>query len=174
MSFFILIIFNESWVLSSVVFIPCLIFYMQKTGKDLLGSETSELVMRCIFISLIYSIVAYKIEVLTKQSFLGRESSEKAFHRWMKIFETFPEGIALIRNDYILYSNRALKHILNCGTERSVEEDPLYELLKNDLKISCVQQWVKSKADLKKLGLSEPKQISIWSFLMGNEKGAIF
>ena len=92
----------------------------------------------------------------------------------MKIFETFPEGIALIRNDYILYSNRALKHILNCGTERSVEDDPLYEMLKNDLKISCVQQWVKSKADLKKLGLSEPKQISIWSFLMGNEKGAIF
>ena len=112
---------------------------MQKTGKDLLGSETQELVMRCIFISLIYTIVAYKIEVLTKQSFLGRESSEKAFHRWMKIFETFPEGIALIRNDYILYSNRALKHILNCGTERSVEDDPIYELLKNDLKISCVQ-----------------------------------
>lgn len=139
LSFFILIIFNESWVVSSLTFIPCLIFYMQKTGRDLLGSEPSELVMRCIFISLIYTIVAYKIEVLTKQSFLGRESSEKAFHRWMKIFETFPEGIALIRNDYILYSNRALKHILNCGTERSVEDDPLYELLKNDLKISCVQ-----------------------------------
>jgi hypothetical protein len=139
LSFFILIIFNESWLLSSIVFIPCLVFYMQKTGKDLLGSEPQELIMRCIFISLIYTIVAYKIEVLTKQSFLGRESSEKAFHRWMKIFETFPEGIALIRNDYILYSNRALKHILNCGTERSVEDDPLYELLKNDLKISCVQ-----------------------------------
>ena len=136
--FFILIIFNEAWLVSTGVFAPCLTFYMQKTGRDLLGSEKEELVMRCIFVVLLYTICAYKIEVLTKQSFLGRESAEKAFHRWMKIFETFPEGIALVRNDYILYANRAIKHILNCGTERTVEDDPLYELLKNDLKISCV------------------------------------
>jgi len=50
-------------------------------------------------------IVAYRTETLSKQSFMGRESSEKAFHRWMKIFETFPEGIALIRNNYVLYAN---------------------------------------------------------------------
>jgi len=57
----------------------------------------------------------------------------------MKIFETFPEGIALVRYDYILYANRAIKNILNCGNDRDVEDDPLYELLKNDLKVSCVQ-----------------------------------
>ena len=79
---------------------------------------------------MLYGIVAYRIEMLTKQSFLGRESSEKAFHRWMKIFETFPEGIALIRHNYILYANRSLKYILNVGVNRSNKMDPLYELLR--------------------------------------------
>jgi hypothetical protein len=83
---------------------------------------------------MLYGIVAYRIEMLTKQSFLGRESSEKAFHRWMKIFETFPEGIALIRHNYILYANRSLKYILNVGINVSNEEDPLYEQLKVELK----------------------------------------
>jgi hypothetical protein len=69
---------------------------------------------------------------------MGRESSEKAFHRWMKIFETFPEGIALIRNNYVLYANRSLKFILNVGVSRSNEEDPLYELLRTDLKTTNV------------------------------------
>jgi hypothetical protein len=106
---------------------------------------------------------------------MGRESSEKAFHRWMKIFETFPEGIALIRNNYILYANRALKYILNIGINRiNSEEDPLYELLKVDLKQTNVQQWVKSQTELKRMGLSAPKQMSVWHFLMHNEKGAIF
>jgi len=43
-------------------------------------------------------VVAYKIELLNKQAFLGKESSEKTFYRWLRIFETFPEGLALIRN----------------------------------------------------------------------------
>jgi len=101
---------------------------------------------------------------------MGRESSEKAFHRWMKIFETFPEGIALVRNNYILYANRALKYILNVGVDRNSNDDPLYELLKDDLKISIVQQWVKNKKEHK----SDVKELSVWNFLINNEKGAIF
>ena len=174
-SFFIVVIFNEMWLVSTIVFAPMLSFYMYRTGYDLLGSEMSELVMRCIFCVLIYAIIAYRVEILTKQSFMGRESSEKAFHRWMKIFETFPEGIALIRNNYILYANRALKYILNIGINRvNGEDDPLYELLKNDLKSAVVQQWFKSQADMKRMGLTQPKQMSVWHFLMHNEKGAIF
>ena len=138
MSYFIVVIFNESWVISTAVYAPCLSYYMYKTGKDLLGSELPELIIRCCFCVLIYAIIAYRVEVLQKQSFMGRESSEKAFHRWMKIFETFPEGIALIRNNYILYANRALKHILNAGLDRTNEEDPILELLKGDLKTSVV------------------------------------
>ena len=105
---------------------------------------------------------------------MGRESSEKAFHRWMKIFETFPEGIALVRNNYILYANRAVKFILNAGMDRSSDQDPLYELMKGDLKVTVVQHWVKNPALLKKQGLEPNKQMSVWSFLMNNERGAIF
>jgi len=100
---------------------------------------------------------------------MGRETSEKAFHRWMKIFETFPEGIALIRNNYILCGNKALQYILNVGVDRTPEDDPLYNLLKVDLKNAVVKQWVKTPA-----ANEQPKQMSIWQFLMNNEKGAIF
>lgn len=112
---------------------------MQKTGFDLLGAEQEELIMRVFFCVAIYAIIAYRVEILTKQSFMGRETSEKAFHRWMKIFETFPEGIALIRNNYILCGNKALQYILNVGMNRQNDEDPLYNLLKVDLKNSVVK-----------------------------------
>jgi len=130
--------------------------------------------LRCVFCVLIYAIVAYKVEVLTKQSFMGRESQEKAFHRWMKIFETFPEGIALVRNNYIMYSNRACKHILDVGLNRQIEEDPLLEMLRDDLRRTNVREWVKNPAMLKKQGLDAPRQMSIWQFMMQNERGAIF
>ena len=130
MAFFYLINFNENWLFSSIVFGSCVIFQMYKTGFDLLGNEYVPLGLWYFFCVSIYTILAYRTEVLSKQSFLGKESSEKAFHRWMKIFETFPEGIALIRNNYILYANRSLKYILNVGINRSNKEDPLYELLR--------------------------------------------
>lgn len=152
LAYFILVVFNERWLVSTVFFAPSLTWYMYQTGMDLLGAEWQELIMRSVFCTLIYAIVAYRVEILTKQSFMGRESSEKAFHRWMKIFETFPEGIALIRGGYVLYANKALKFILNIGIERSYEDDPIYELLRTDLKNSVVEQWVKNQADLKKMG----------------------
>jgi hypothetical protein len=148
---------------------------MYVTGYDLLGAEVTELSMRCIFVTLIYGIIAYKFETLTKMSFMGREAQDKAFHRWMKIFETFPEGITLVRNNYILYANRALHYTLNVGIHRTEpEDDPLYELLKNDLRHTFVQQWVRSKSELKRQGLTKPKRMSVWEFLVNNEKGAIF
>ena len=105
---------------------------------------------------------------------MGRESPEKAFHRWMKIFETFPEGIALVRGGYLLYANRALKYILNVGLERAADADPSYELLRSDLKIAVVEQWIKSAAQMKRMGLKRPRQMSIWHFLMSDERGTIF
>lgn len=173
-AYFVLVVFNERWLISTMAFAPGLTLYMYKTGIDLLGEEWQELIMRCVFCTLIYALIAYKVESLAKQSFMGRESSEKAFHRWMKIFETFPEGIALIRGGYVLYANKALKFILNIGIERTYEDDPIYELLKGDLKNSVVEQWVKSQSDLKKMGQDKPKVMSVWQFLINNEKGAIF
>jgi len=63
---FILVIFNESWIVSTIVYAPFLTIYMLKTGYDLLGTEPEELAMRCIFCVLIYAIIAYRVEILTK------------------------------------------------------------------------------------------------------------
>lgn len=173
--FFILVVFNESWIVSTICFIPLLAYYMSKTGYDLLQGESAELGLRIFFCSVVYAVIGYRVEVLSKQSFMGRETSEKAFHRWMKIFETFPEGIALIRNNYILCGNKALQYILNVGINRTAEEDPFYNLLKEDMKTAIVRQWIKSPSDLKKNPESEQgKEMSIWEFLINNEKGAIF
>lgn len=70
-SFFILIIFNEQWFLSCIVYAPMVCYYMYKTGLDMAGSEPNELIIRCIYCVFLYSICAYKIETLNKQSFLG-------------------------------------------------------------------------------------------------------
>ena len=65
----------------------------------MVGTDTNtELIVRSMFCILIYGIVAYRVEQLNKQAFLGMETADKAFYRWLKIFETFPEGLALIRN----------------------------------------------------------------------------
>jgi hypothetical protein len=56
----------------------------------------------------------------------GKDAGDKAFNRWLKIFETFPEGIALIRSNYILYANSSLKQLLELET---LEDDPFNEVL---------------------------------------------
>lgn len=74
-TFFILVIFNESWMLSTVVYAPLLAYYMKKTGDDMIvdiaGDELNELIIRCAFCIFLYAIVAYKVEALNKQAFLG-------------------------------------------------------------------------------------------------------
>jgi len=78
---------------------------MYKTGYDILGQEMTEVLIRVVFCTILYAIITYRVEALTKQSFIGRETSEKAFHRWMKIFETFHEGTVLVRDKFILGAN---------------------------------------------------------------------
>ena len=72
-SLFILVMFNESWLLSTVVYAPLLAYYMYKTGDDLNNgeSEMNELIIRCVFCVFLYLIIAYKVEMLNKQAFLG-------------------------------------------------------------------------------------------------------
>ena len=41
----------------------------------------TELIVRRLFCIFIYGIVAYRIEQLNKQAFLGRETVDKAFYR---------------------------------------------------------------------------------------------
>ena len=50
-------------------------------------------------------------------SFLGRESYEKSFNRWLKVFDTFPEGMAIVKDDgSIMYSNNSLAELLEYKT----------------------------------------------------------
>ena len=65
-SFFILIIFNESWLLSTLVYSPLVSYYMYKTGIDMVGNEINELIIRCIYCIFLYVICAYRVEVLNK------------------------------------------------------------------------------------------------------------
>ena len=67
-SLFILVMFNESWLLSTVVYAPLLAYYMYKTGDDMTNgeSEMNELIIRCVFCVFLYLIIAYKVEMLNK------------------------------------------------------------------------------------------------------------
>jgi hypothetical protein len=98
-SYFLLVIFTETWLISTGVYSPMLVYFLWKTGQNMTGTDTnSELVVRSLFCIFIYAIIAYRVEQLNKEAFLGRDTAEKASHRWLKIFEVFPEGLALIRN----------------------------------------------------------------------------
>ena len=49
-SFFILSVFNEVWLISAAVYTPLLAYYMWKTGKDMVGNENNELVIRVFLV----------------------------------------------------------------------------------------------------------------------------
>lgn len=101
-----------------MTFAVCIVVLMKRIGMDLLGEEAYELAIKAIYTTFIYAVIAYLSEMRGKQGYIGTESSDKAFYKWLKIFETFPEGIALIRNNYILYANKSLKHILEIHTDQ--------------------------------------------------------
>ena len=99
---------------------------------DLLGEQAYELAIKSIYTTFIYGVIAYICESRGKQAYIGSESSDKAFYKWLKIFETFPEGIALIRNNYILYANKSLKSILEIHSD-NYSTAGIAEKNKNDL-----------------------------------------
>ena len=163
-SFFLLVVFNEVWLMSTGVYAPFFVYFMWKTGKDMLGTDNNtELIVRSLFCIFIYGLVSYRIEQLNKQAFLGRETADKAFYRWLKIFETFPEGIALIRNGQIIYANKSfVKHFE--FTDYDSDSDPFNDHLKKLLTIT----------NLDKLGADKGKVITVWDFITGSENGAPF
>jgi hypothetical protein len=104
-------------MLSTATFLVSITVLMYRIGVQLLGEEYYELAIKAVYTTFIYGVIAYLCEIRGKQAYIGAESSDKAFYKWLKIFETFPEGIALVRNNYILYSNRSLKNILEIHTD---------------------------------------------------------
>lgn len=65
-TFFIVIIFNEQWIVSTVIFAPCVVVYMKKTGKDYFNVAIYELAINSVYTILIYGIIAYCCEVRIK------------------------------------------------------------------------------------------------------------
>lgn len=134
MNFMFLVLLNESWIISTVVYVPFLVYFMFKTGNDIVdhGQNYSELVARCVFCSFIFAVVAYHIEKLNKQAFLGRETSLKTFYRWLKIFDTFPEGLALIKGGDIVYSNLSLFKMFKLNDKKTTDFQS-YDHLRSEL-----------------------------------------
>ena len=67
--YFILVIFNEVWLISTSVYAPLLVYYMMKMGQDFTGGdedENRELILRCVFCVILYTTVAYKTEKANK------------------------------------------------------------------------------------------------------------
>jgi hypothetical protein len=76
--FFLLVVFNEAWLLTTIVYCPFAIYFMHKSGLDMLqdAANNGELTARSIFVCFIFAVVAYQMEKLNKESFLGREAGK--------------------------------------------------------------------------------------------------
>ena len=126
---------------------------------------------------------SYKIERLQKTCFLNKENSDKSFNRWLKIFNSFPEGVAMIREDgNIEYSNKSLSKLLDLDTFAGQGEDkdesslfahiakkPDNLTIKNMLEQTKIKKWsVDSTSQVK-----SPTS-SVWDFIAKNEEGATF
>jgi hypothetical protein len=165
LSYFFLIIFNEVWLISVALYTPMLAYFLWKTGRELEGEENTELAIRCFFCALLYAATAYRVEYLNKMAFIGKENSEKTFYRWLKIFETFPEGLALIRKNHLLYANKSLPEMLELGdfdNKSGVDNTELQRLL--------------NTTEIQKMSRDESLSYttSVWGFLRSTEKGAPF
>lgn len=124
--FLFLVFLSESWLLSLSTFIITITVFLNRVGVQLLKQSGGELALQAIYCSLVYAIIAYSSERQRKEAFIGREQSERAFTKWLKIFETFPDGIAYIRGNQLIGHNTALNKIF--GLERKYKKDENFEL----------------------------------------------
>lgn len=85
------------------------------------------------------------------------------FFKWLKIFDTFPEGLALIRGGEIVYANESLSKLLEL-------HEYVYE---DDYTKADLREYMRSTM-LTKLDREIMKKISVWDFLEGNINGGAF
>ena len=127
-TFLVCVLFNEVWWLSGAI---CAIFQIgstllitQKLDKPKPFEGFVELLVKAGFSVVCYLVVAYNVENLRKESYFGREAQDKSFKRWLKVFDGFAHGVALVKkpdvkNDLslnhpqeILYANKNLYRLL--------------------------------------------------------------
>jgi hypothetical protein len=91
--------FSESWLLSLMTFAATITVFLYRLGVQMMGQTHIELAVQVVYCSLVYAVIAYTSEKQRKEAFIGREQGKRSFTKWLKIFETFPEGIAYIRGN---------------------------------------------------------------------------
>ena len=75
--YFVLVIFNEAWLINLAVFTPCLAFSIYRTTESIGADLDLPLVaLLGVFHLFAYGVVGYQTERLSKLAFLGQESSE--------------------------------------------------------------------------------------------------
>jgi hypothetical protein len=72
-SFFLLVIFNEVWLISAASFGPLMAFAVWQAGSEMTGTkEGVELVVRVFWCIICYGTVAYSLEKARKEAFVGK------------------------------------------------------------------------------------------------------
>lgn len=171
-NFFTVVMFSEIWILSTLVYAPLITYWLYKTSEDLEDSSVFELIFRSIFLTIVYQSVAYRVEILSKQSFLGRESHDNAFHRLLKIFDTFPDGIAMMRNGYFFYGNSALTRLLDLDQIENLKHSSGFPSMREHRQLKNALQETRVKLISKRD--KEAKNITVWNFLDKNSKPGTF
>ena len=84
-SYFVTIVFNEVWLISTAVYLPLLSFYMAKLGDGFIADSTdnTELIQRVFICTILYAIVSYINERDNKKSFVGQVTENLLFKRWL-------------------------------------------------------------------------------------------
>ena len=106
-TYLLLTYFIENWLIQAAISIPIFSILTWRQSTAILEEQNrQELAFRCIFLIFVYSAVAYRLDRLNRLAFMSRQSNENSFNRWLRVFESFPEGIALIRHDEeVVYTN---------------------------------------------------------------------
>jgi hypothetical protein len=120
-TFLLLIFYMEHWLANALISVPIFGLLMWRQSSVIVfenNDHNSLLAFRCIFLVTVYSVVSYQVDKQNKLAFLGRQSNEVSFNRWLKTFEGFPEGIALIRNEDVIYNNQALRKLFNLDEQK--------------------------------------------------------
>lgn len=87
-TFVVLVFYVETWFVAALAQVPMFGVLMWRQSATLqLADTTANLAFRCIFLILVYAAAAWRIDRQNKLAFLGRQSNEVAFNRWLKTFE---------------------------------------------------------------------------------------
>jgi len=95
-NFLLLVLFSECWLVTSIVFGVAHVVFQYRLGVEMLGESLGELAIKSAYVILIYALIGYITERNRKEAHLGENARSKAFLRWMRVFDTFPEGVAFI------------------------------------------------------------------------------